>query len=820
MEQPLLPGFDRVVGLRGRTAIGDRTLQAGFVSTYVPRQCGIATFTRDLLAGMHEAVEDAGGAGDGRAGIRAHVAALHVDETDLAYPPEVRVVVDAEDPAAYRHAARTLDEHVSVVSLQHEFGIFGGEDGRHVLTLLRALEAPVVTTFHTVLPEPTKGQRLVVDELARRSSALVVLSERSRQTMADRYGIPPTSIAVIPHGVPDLPFIDPARVKDRFGLTGRAVVLGFGLLGPNKRYELVIEALARIVDRLPEAIFVIVGATHPELRRRQGETYRSMLQERVRRLGLEDHVRFVDTYVDQADLMGWLLASDVFVTPYGSAQQAVSGTLAYALAAGKAIVSTPYDYAQELLADGRGLLTPFDDVAAMADALALLLGDRAVRDRMRRRAWEHARAMIWRQVGAHHLAMLGAAADQGAVDDTDAWMTLPRRPRMMSPYDVADPHAAPAVRRHLGRLADDLGIAQHAVGAEPDLRHGYCTDDVARALVADVLHAEQDDGPAPARSIRRHLAFLEQAFEPRRGRFRNFRAADGHWLEAMGSEDSHGRAVAALGETVKRIDDRSVRRSAGDLLAAALPACLDLQYLRPWAYAMLGCVAMLDAPGVGATPSDARRVLVELGERLMGAFAGGRTDATWPWPEDTVTYDTAVLPRALLEAGRRLDRRGWVERGALVLRWLDRAQTAPAGHFRPIGNRGWWPRGGRPAQWDQQPIEALSMLEAALAAEAATGDAAFGDLAERAYAWFTGANDLGLPVADPTEGACHDGLGASGLNPNQGAESTLAWLVAVERMRARRSAAPSTASIEAATTASAETAARATGTPVGSRAAR
>jgi glycosyltransferase involved in cell wall biosynthesis len=812
VEQPLLPGFDRVVGLRGRTAFGDRTLRAGFVSTYVPRQCGIATFTRDLLAGMHEAVDDAGYASDGRGGITAHVAALHVDESDLAYPPEVRAVVDADDPAAYRAAARVLDEHVSVVSLQHEFGIFGGEDGRHVLTLLRALKAPVVTTFHTVLPQPTSGQRLVVDELARRSSALVVLSERSRQTMADKYGIPPTSIAVVPHGVPDLPFIDPARVKDRFGLAGRAVVLGFGLLGPNKRYELVIDALARIVDRLPEATFVIVGATHPELRRRDGETYRTMLQERVRRLRLDDHVRFVDAYVDQADLMDWLLASDVFVTPYGSAQQAVSGTLAYALAAGKAIVSTPYDYAQELLADGRGLLTPFEDVAALADALALLLGDHAVRDRMRRRAWEHARAMVWRQVGAHHLAILRGAADQGAVDEAGAWMTLPRRPRLMSPPDVPVAQAAPAVRRHLGRLADDLGIAQHAVGAEPDLRHGYCTDDVARALVADVLHAEQVDGPALARSIRRHLAFLEQAFDPVRGRFRNFRAADGRWLEAMGSEDSHGRAVAALGETALRVEDRSVRRAAGDLLAAALPACLELEHLRPRAYAMLGCVALLDAPGVGPAASEGRRVLMELGEQLMAAFTGGRTDVSWPWPEDSVTYDNAVLPRALLEAGQRLGRRPWVERGALVLRWLDRAQTAPAGHFRPIGNRGWWPRGGRPAQWDQQPIEALSTLEAALAAEAATGDAEFGDLAERAYAWFTGANDLGLPVADPAEGACHDGLGSGGLNPNQGAESTLAWLVAVERMRARRSAAPTTRSVVAA--------GQATGTPVGSRAAR
>ena len=782
MTSRLLAGFDTIEGLRGDSA-GDGPLRAGFVSTYVPRQCGIATFTRDLLEGMRRAAEEERGGGRG---IEAHIAALHVDEDALPYPPEVRYVVDADDLDAYRRAARLLDDQVSVVSLQHEFGIFGGPDGQHLLTLTASLGVPLVTTFHTVLPEPTAGQRLVVDELARRSSALVVLSERSRQTLVERYGIPLTSIAVIPHGVPDLPFIDPARAKDRFGLAGRSVVLGFGLLGPNKRFELVIEALARIVDRVPEALFVIVGATHPEVRRRHGESYRTMLQERVQRLGLEDNVRFVDAYVDQADLMDWLLSSDVFVTPYGSAQQAVSGTLAYALAAGKAIVSTPYDYAQELLADGRGLITPFDDVGSLADALALLLGDREARDEMRRRAWERARSMVWRQVGAEHLAMLSTAAEQGPVGDRRAWMTIPARPRQAASSIVAP--AAPPVRRHLRRLSDDLGIAQHAVGAEPDLRHGYCTDDVARALVADALHAEREAGPSVARSIRRHLAFLEAAFDGRRGRFRNFRAADGRWLEAVGSEDSHGRAVAALGETAIRVDDRTAQRLATDLFAAALPACLDLHHPRPWAYAMLGGVAVLGA--AHGEPAGSRRVLVELGERLADAFGGADLDPTWPWPEAVVTYDNGVLPHALLAAGRRLDRRPWVELGSSVLRWLDRAQRSPAGHFRPIGNRGWWPRGAQAARWDQQPIEALSMLEAGLAAEAATGDARFGLLAERAYAWFTGANDLGLPVADPAEGACHDGLGPSGLNPNQGAESTLAWLVAVERMRARQAVRP------------------------------
>ncbi len=849
MVEPLLPGSHRDVGHHGRLSSDDAPLKAGFVSTFVPRHCGIATFTRDLLAGIHEAADaDAPGrretgkgdpGGEGRRSgatrlIEPWVAALDVDGGDLAYPPEVRLVVDAHDPAAYREAARQLDEHVSVVSVQHEFGIFGGDDGAHLLTLLETLDAPVVTTFHTVLPDPTPGQRAVVDTIAERSSALVVLSERSRQALVETYGIPMAGVAVIPHGVPDLPYIDPARAKDRFGLGGRSVVLGFGLLSPNKRFEHVIEALARIVPTASDALFVIVGATHPEVRRRHGERYRESLHDLVRKHRLEDHVRFVDAYVEQSDLMDWLLASDVFVTPYGSAQQAVSGTLAYALAAGKAIVSTPYEYAQELLADGRGLLTPFDDVGALSDALGHLLSDREARDAMRRRAWEHGRAMVWRQVGAQHLAMLNEAARVGSADSPPSWTVVSMRAPVQPPAAVATvvdaAHAGPPVRRHLRRLNDELGIAQHAVGAEPDLRHGYCTDDVARALVADTLHAEWEAGPAVARSIRRHLAFLDAAFDPSRGRFRNFRAADGRWLEEVGSEDSHARAVAALGETVVRADDRAVRRQAADLLAAALPACRDLRHLRPMAYAILGCVAVRDGVAQGTGLADRREatqvagpVLLELSERLAAVFTAASTDGGWPWPEAAVTYDNAVLPRALLEAGRVLERPDWLARAVAILRWLDRGQRAPEGHFRPVGNRGWWPRGGRPAQWDQQPIEALSMLEAALAAASATGDPVFGDLAERAYGWFTGANDLGLPVADPVEGACHDGLGRSGLNPNQGAESTLAWLVAVERMRVRRASADTASmrpAVGAATAARPASGVPVLGTPAGARAPR
>ena len=781
MGQPELPGFERTPG-RLSAAFDASPLRAAFVSTYVPRRCGIATFTRDLIAGIRASVD-----GDGRERLVLDVAAMHLDDMDLAYPSEVRLVLPAADRAAYLHAARTLSQSASVVSIQHEYGIYGGPDGDHLLHLLDGLRVPAVTTFHTALRQPTAGQRRVAIELARRSSRIVVMADRAREILAESYGISGDLVEVIPHGVPDLPFVDPEPLKHRFGLAGRDVILGFGLLSPTKRYELVIEALPALVHAVPETLFVIVGETHPEVRRRYGESYRALLVDRVERLGLRNHVLFVDRYVDQAELCDWLLACDIFVTPYGSAQQIVSGTLAYALAAGKAIVSTPYEYAIELLADGRGVLTPFDDVEALGDRLLRLLADVGLRDRMRRRAWEHGRSMIWREVGARHLALLEEAAAR-----------RPRRPSHRPATPVAAPIARrPAVpvlvsqsargaRNHLDRLSDGVGIAQHAVGVVPDLRHGYCTDDVARALVVDLLHAEHDDGPDIAASIRRQLTFLGEAFQPMSGRFRNLRAADGRWLDEVGSQDAHGRGVHALGEAIGRAHDVIARRLARELFDAALPATLELDDLRPWAYVALGCDAALAAEPRHSAP---RRILAELGGRLADAFGeAASTDPIWPWPAPIVTYDNGAPPQALIVAGRRLGRRDWVRRGADILHWLAAAQRTPQGHLRPIGNRGWWPRGKRPAWFDQQPIEALSILEAALAAEEATGDRDFGELAEAAYGWFLGANDLGLPVADPEDGACHDGLGPDGLNANRGAESTLAWLLAVERMRGRHAA--------------------------------
>jgi glycosyltransferase involved in cell wall biosynthesis len=782
--------------------------------------CGIATFTRDLVEGLR-----AHGPTDGR----LRVVALEHRGERLVYPPVVLHRLPESNRAGYRRLAATLEaDGVDVVCIQHEYGIYGGPSGAHLLDFLDALTIPVVTTLHTILARPNPLQRRILERLAERSARLVSMSERGRAILIEGYGVPVDRVAVIPHGVPDFKALDPALAKAHIGVGDGPLILSFGLLGPHKRLGLVIDALARIGADVPEAHYAVVGATHPEIRRRTGETYRAELAAQAIRLGLGGRVHFVDRYVDDAELATWLSASDIFVTPYGNAQQVTSGTLAYALAAGAALVSTPYEHAIELLADGRGVLVPFDDVDRLAQALARLLTDDSGREAIRRRARALGRTMIWPRVAERYAGLFVAVVAERrsprepegiairSAAEIAPWLRpsgegaeplpevpvagLPPAPGeppepadedalSETPEDLAEDLPAPweipaPARRHLDEMSDRVGIFQFAHGSRPDPTHGHCTDDVARALRVDLRHAATAAGPGVATAIRRELAFLQAAFEPATGRFLNFRASDGHWPERTGSEDAHGRAVQALGEAIARSHDRLVVAAARRLFVAALPAALELGHARPWAYALLGCAAALDDPPSAA---HARPVLATLAGRLAdNVERAGATDPTWPWPETPVTYDNGIVPEALIFAGVRRERPELVALGTSLLDWLLAAETGPDGRLRPVGNRGWWPHGGHPAQWDQQPIEAASLVFAAAAALEATGEARWAQAATQAYRWFLGANDHGIALADPDRGACRDGLGADGANRNEGAESTLVWLLAVERMRELR----------------------------------
>lgn len=772
---------------RERPAKAVRLPRSVVLSTYVPRQCGIATFARDLVEGLRACAGP-------HAPVR--VAALDPAVDAPVYPPEVRYRLRADDRGAYRRLATDLvADGAEVLCLQHEFGLFGGPNGRHVLDLLDCLSIPVVTTLHTILARPTRGQARIVRELAARSATLVTISERGRDVLEERYGADGSRVAVVPHGVPDFSGVDRVRARSELGLDNTKLILTFGLLGPSKNVELIFDAVHRIVDKVPDATVAVVGATHPEVRRQSGERYREGLRELAGRLGLADRVRFVDRYLGASELAAWLVAADVFVTPYRDAQQMSSGTLAYALAAGAAVISTPYAHACELLQDGRGLLVPFEDPDALSSAISSVLLDDQVREALRRRGREHGRSMVWPNVAREYARLFAQAVEETSAPDrrsthlpaprpvapTSTHRRGPARDRDLEPVPAqAD---LPLVRLHLDELRASIGIYQFASSRTPDPRHGSCTDDVARALRVDLRHAEVEPSVHVAAAIRHDLTVLDAAFNPARGRFRNFRAEDGTWLDEVGSEDAHGRAIHALGEAVARCHDQSMIVAARGLLAVALPAARDLAWARPRAYAILGCVAALADPASAAVAAHLEPLASSLETSIRRA---AWADPGWPWPEERCTYDNGALPEALIAAGLALGRPATVDLGLEVLTWLIEAETTPGGWIRPIGNLGWWSRGSRPAAWDQQPIEPASIVSAAALAWDATRDDHWAVTAERALGWFLGANDLGISLADPSTGGCRDGLTPSGANPNQGAESTLAWLFSVERVRELR----------------------------------
>jgi glycosyltransferase involved in cell wall biosynthesis len=735
------------------------------VGNYFPRQCGIATFTTDLC--------DAIGAEFGGAQLLA--VPVNDPGSQYNYPARVRFELMEGDPASYEDAADFLNfSNVDLVSLQHEYGIFGGPAGNHILRLLRRLKMPVVTTLHTVLREPDTNQRLVMNEIAELSDRLIVMSEHSSRMLQEVFDVPEEKIDIIPHGVPDLPFGDPNYYKDSSGTEGKAVLLTFGLLSPNKGIERVIEALPRIVAEHPEVVYVIAGATHPHVRRREGDQYRLQLQSLARKLGVERNVIFHNRFVSPQEMAQFVGSADIYITPYRYEAQAVSGTLAYALGAGKAIISTPYWHAAELLDDGRGVLVPFDDSTAIAVAALDLLDNEATRHAMRKRAYLYGRDTVWNKVAQAYMdAFVHARSDRMrtpriSFSDLNAERTLDRLPSLKLD--------------HLYRMTDHTGLLQHAVFSVPNYREGYATDDNARALIVAV-QMEQLGMTAVSESGKLascYLAFLWHAFNPATGRFRNFLSYERQWLESEGSEDSHGRALWALGTVLGRSKSPGLRGTAGRLFEAALPAIKTFTSPRAWAFAALGLQEYLDHfPGDRA----ALQTRDEMAQRLLNIYASCQSQG-WNWFEDVLSYSNARLPQALIACASRTSDGVMLAAGLESLQWIVAMQRCEVkNHFVPIGSHGFYRKGGDKARFDQQPVEAGASVSACLQAFRATGDDRWLKDAWSAFNWFLGDNDLQIVLYDSSTGGCRDGLHPDRANENQGAESTLSFLMALMEMR-------------------------------------
>lgn len=738
--------------------------KVAFLGDYLPRKCGIATFTSDL-----------------RCSVAAEYPAMQcpvVPVNDLAggydYPAEVRFEIAEQDLPSYLRAADFLNlTDVDVVCVEHEFGIFGGPAGSHVLALLRELQMPIVTTLHTVLREPNEEQRRVMRELIRLSTRLVVMAERGAEFLRDVYRAPASKIDLIPHGIPNLPFADPNYFKDEFGVAGKQVLLTFGLLSPNKGIEFALHALPGIIREFPNTVYIVLGQTHPNLLRDEGEAYRLSLERLAKDLGVQKHVVFFNRFVELEELMRFIGAADIYLTPYLTESQITSGTLAYAFGAGNAVVSTPYWHAAELLTEGRGKLVPFRDAEAIAVAVVELLRDEPLRHTMRKNAYRLGRDMVWSRVAQ----LYGNSFEQARHDHSFV-------ERKSSPIKTLDeqPGQLPVMKLdHLFRMSDSTGIFQHASFTVPNFAEGYCTDDNARALVLALMLQNLGHGsPQLGAQAATYAAFLNHAFDRQLGRFRNFMSFDRRWLETVGSEDCQGHALWALGLCVAQAGQGSFQMLAAQLFEQALPVAAEFTSPRAWAFTLIGIAEYLRR---FSGDRRAHQIRESLTAKLMQRYADAATE-DWQWFEDNVSYANAKLPHALILSGRSMNDAGLLATGLKTLRWLVQIQTSAAGAFRPIGSNGFYPRGRERALFDQQPIEAQATVSACSEAYHATGDLFWVAEARRAFEWFLGRNDLGLALYDSSTGGCRDGLHVDRVSQNEGAESTLAFLLALAEQQA------------------------------------
>jgi glycosyltransferase involved in cell wall biosynthesis len=742
---------------------GSKIRKIAFVGDHLPRKCGIATFTSDLLAAVAAAHPQS----------QCFSVSVNDIQGGYKYPQVVRFEIEEQDLSSYLRAADFLNiSDVDIVCLQHEFGIFGGTAGGHILALLRELRMPVVTTLHTILREPKADQRRVMQELVSLSTRLVVMAERGRQMLQEIYQAPPAKIDLIPHGIPDVGFVDPTYFKDQFGVEGRVVLLTFGLLSPNKGIEYVLNALPHILAEFPDVVYIVLGATHPNELREHGEAYRLSLEILAKKNKLEKNVIFYNRFVDLENLKEFIGAADLYITPYLNEAQITSGTLAYAFGAGKAVISTPYWHAAELLAEDHGVLVPFGDAPAIAREVIGLLRDDARRNAIRKNAYKLGREMVWSKVARLYMRSFGSSQIEGAARSRKslATKTLDQKPRELPELKLS----------HLSRMTDSTGIFQHAILSVPNFSEGYCTDDNARAFILAVLLSELGEDPERVRTLAStYAAFLHHAFDLKTKRFHNHLSFDRRWLDEQGSEDCQARALWALGVGVGRSPYRSFQIMAGQLFALALPALTEFTSPRAWAFGLIGIHEYLRRLSGDSLVNQTRETLTS---RLMELFE--RTaQPDWRWFQEDLTYDNAKLPHALILSGRATGQQAVLERGLQALRWLTELQISEKGHFRSIGTNGFYRRGGMRANFDQQPIEAQAMVSACLEAYRATSDLWWYEQAQRAFDWFIGWNDLGLELYSPKTGGCRDGLHVDRVNRNQGAESTLAFLLSLAEMR-------------------------------------
>ena len=725
-----------------------------FVSSSLPRKCGIATFCSDLIRNISLASEN---------NFEPLVVAMRNSE-NINFGSPVKFEIRKNVKNDYVCAADYLNfSHVDAVSVQHEFGLFGGDAGSYLNLLLNRVNAPIITTMHTVLREPDEHYRKATMDLCDVSHKVVVMNQEGVNMLKNIYSIPSSKISLLPHGIPDLPFVDSSYYKHNFGMDGRKTILTFGLLGRNKGIENALKALPNVVKKHPSVLYIVLGMTHPEVKKHEGESYRFKLQRMVKELGIQDNVIFHNRFVNDDELHNFLCAADIYVTPYLHKEQLTSGTLAFAVGTGKAVVSTPYWAAEELLSDGRGILVPFEDSNALSNAINNILENDTTFSNLRRNAYEYGRKITWPKIGEAYWKIFNSA----------------KLPICSMAKPVATPQTSHDILEipepdldHIVRLTDDTGMYQHAKYTIPNRSHGYCTDDNSRALITMVKYYSLYSDPKAYELLNTYLSFVLHA-KRGDGTVRNFMTFDRKWFDSEPAHDSLGRVLWALGTLIATPPLPEYISIVKDYFDTSIKHVPNISP-RGNAYAIFGMADYLKQfPGA----SEIKSCMQNAADKLVKLFEKNNKP-DWQWFENIIAYDNAALCHSLFTAGMTLENSYFTELAQKTAEFLI-SKTFNGDHFSFIGCKGWYKIGKEKAQFDQQPIEAVSTVLMLHAAYEATGREKYLVLQRKAFDWFLGDNDLGIPIYDFKTKGCCDGLAQKGINLNQGAESTISFMMSL-----------------------------------------
>ncbi|MDB5145820.1 MAG: pimA [Mucilaginibacter sp.] len=733
-------------------------MKIAYISTYPPRECGIATFNQSLIRAVNANYPNQKKLLDG-----GFVVALNDSGSlqEYEYPEEVKYVIRQDHQKDYIRAANFINtSNADVCIMEHEFGIYGGESGIYILPLVHRLEKPLISILHTILKEPSYVQRIIIREIAEQSSKIIVMSQRAVEFLTSIYDIPAEKIQIIEHGVPDLEESENNPIKQLTAFKNHRVLLTFGLISRNKGLEIVVKALPEIVKKHPDVMYVILGNTHPGVIKNSGEEYRDHLKSLAAKLNVSDHLTFINKFVTEEELINYLTAAEIYVTPYHNEAQITSGTLSYAIGAGAAVVSTPYWHATELLADNRGRLFDFKDSEALSETINDLLDQEEALNELKENAYEYGLHLRWPQIGAEFIK----AAQEACLTHDFSDKILKN--------SIVDPEIMPKFSlTHVLRLTDDTGIVQHAKYGIPNLKEGYCLDDNARALIMTLMAYQRNKSKEAFELLPVYLSYIHY-MQTEDGNFRNFLSFNRQYLDKVGSEDSFGRTIWALGYLIGCAASNSYREFAIELFQKSIRHFKDLKHLRGMANTIIGLSLYLKT-----FPTDEGLVneLIKLTQPLIEAYENIQSD-DWQWFEDKMTYDNAILPLALLYSCEITGNDKARQVALKTMAFLDNL-TLSNGYLSPVGNDGWYYRGGRFPIFDQQAIETMAMVLMHFQAYQIFRKPEYIEKMFLCYKWFLGENTLRAPLYDHETKGCCDGLLPTGINRNQGAESTLAYMI-------------------------------------------